>query len=278
VFWATAEDLLCITRHLLLDLNYRPELLIVGVETWTFKPPTDEHPAFPGVRRRLLNVPQLAVHHPDINRLLIPWSQFADCFSRQQLALSWRLLRDDRAARETYPPLAEHKLFQRDGTRVFYGDLYGKRWDTNIFTDTEAGQYPITRYLEDAAKSDRPDAFVNYANYDFDGLWAPRVRYFQQFVSLCTSQDVRMVFVINPVHPVFREVIRRRTPHLKNQKQLQGLLEKVQATSSAVLGVVDASRIESFNGDPQGFYDGIHYATGNADLILEQVVKLIPNQ
>ncbi len=274
VFWGAAEDFLCIARHLVDDLNHRPDLLIVGLETWTFKPPGDEHPIFPGVRRRLLNTPQLIRHHPDINGILIPWSKFVDSFSQQQLALSWRLVRGGCATRETYPPLGEHRLFDLDGTRVYYGDLYGKR-DVNIFDDVEAGVYPITEHLAEAADSDRPGAFANLAHYDFDGLWESRIGYFEQFVRFCDDRGIEIIVVINPVHPVFWDVIAERTPHLKNLAQLRNLLERIGVESPAVLGVVDASRIEDFGGDADGFYDEIHFATSNADLILELVAELI---
>ena len=41
-YWTKAEDLLCMVRHLVYDLDHRPELLIIGLDTWTIGPPADD--------------------------------------------------------------------------------------------------------------------------------------------------------------------------------------------------------------------------------------------
>ena len=274
VFVARMHDLLCIARHVVLDLDHRPELFIVGIETWTFKPPGDEHPIFPGVRRRLLNTPQLVRHHPDVRSVKLAWAKFTDCFSRQQLELSWKLLRDSRSTRERYPPLGETMLFATDGTRTYYGD-YLRHSDRNTLADADAGRYPVTQLLTERVQ-DRQYLVFELCN--FGGLWDHGVRYLEEFVELCTENDIEIVFVMNPVHPVFWSVLVERTPHLQNLQELHDLCARMERNSSAVIGILDATQIEYFGGKAKWFYDEGHHAKPNADLILQKVADLVHRQ
>lgn len=271
VFVARMHDMLCIARHIVLDLDHRPELFIVGIETWTFKPPGDEHPIFPGVRRRLLNTPQLVRHHPDVSSVKLAWSKFIDCFSSQQLELSWKLLRDPRATRQRYVSLGENDLFASDGTRTFYRD-YLRNSDLNTFVDANEGTYPVTQLLEERRKDQN---YLTFDQYDFSGLWDSAVRYLEEFVNLCDEHNIRIVFVMNPVHPVFASVICQHTPHLRNLQELHDLCARIERDSSAVIGTLDATRIEYFGGKAQWFYDESHPAAPNADLILKKVADMV---
>lgn len=274
VYWGKAEDHWCILSHLVNDLGHRPGLIVMGVDTWTFAPPADEHPIFPGVRRRLLNTPQLVRHLPDVNPVKVQWARFTDLFSGQQLRLSWRLLRGGTIGRTTRPTLLQSDRMTAGGTRLYYGDILGDRG--NIFEATEAGQYPITDLLSDLIEQGSADQ-IGYLtrNYDFERFWPRRVQFMERLLELCREQDIKVVFAINPVHPVFYDLLAKRTPHLQNLERLRGLLRGFERDYDVVLGSFDASHIDNFSGDPDGFYDPMHPATGNCDLILDRVIRLL---
>ena len=59
-------------------------LLILGLDTWALRPPRDPS-VFRGMRRRLLNTPQLARHIDWANPVTVGWCRLKDCFSQQQL-------------------------------------------------------------------------------------------------------------------------------------------------------------------------------------------------
>lgn len=276
VFWGSTEDLLCITRHFVNDLKHRPKLLILGLDTWSFVPATSEHPVFPGVRRRLLNAPQLSQHLPGVNSVKLCWANFIDALSRQQLKLSWKLLWDDRYARAKAPPLDASEWFRPDGTRIRYID-----GGENIFEAVESGVYPISQVIRRAIdEADGDGTGLHYVNrfpmYDFTEPDPVKVGYMEELLDTCQRERIRVVFVINPVHPIFYKELLQHTRHSQNLDRLRTMLAQFSEEYSIVTGIVDASDITSLDGDPDGFFDPMHPATRNCDLIIEQIAALVP--
>ena len=273
VFWGKAEDYLCIARYVTLDLNHHPELLLVGLDSWTLAPAKDEHPVFPGLRRRLLNTPQLIRHLPDVPPAKREWARFIDAFSRQHLATSWRMLR--RRPRHRIASLADSKSFQQDGTRTAIGIAYGE-WEGNFVDAVETRRYPITKHLRRVQVEDGPGGFVHFAKYDFREFRSQRIGYLRDLVELCQEQQVEIVFFLNPVHPVFREVIEENSPFLRNQSKLRQLIDQLMAEFSTVRGLVDGLEIQDL--DPGGFYDEIHPDTANGDRLIAQIAQSLERQ
>ena len=276
VFWGRSEDALCVVRHVVEDLQHRPELLIIGVDTWTFGPVEREHPVFPGMRRRLLNTPQLIRHHPDVNPVQHVWATVIDAFSRQQLEMSWKLVRRGAVRREA-PGLVESGFFAADGSRTWFGDPFGV--DGNIFPAVEGGSYPITAKLRQAvAAGDLSligplQEFYCFADFNQD-----RVTYMEELLALCQGAGIRVVFAINPLHPVLVERLARESRHQENVEQLRHLLDRFACKYCVVAGTVDASRIELIGGDPDGFFDAFHPAQRNCDLIIERIARMLEAQ
>ena len=270
VFWGKAEDYLCIARHVILDLKHRPELLLVGLDSWTLAPARDEHPVFPGLRRRLLNTPELIRHLHDVPPAKREWARFIDAFSRQHLMTSWRMLR--RCPRHHIAPLANSTMFQQDGTRKNYSSAYGE-WDGNIFDAVNARRYPITERLRRVQVEEGPSGFVHFSKYDFREFRSQRVGYLRDLVELCQEQQVELVFFLNPLHPVFREVIEEHSPFLRNQSKLRQLIGQLMTEFSTVRGLADAQEIRDL--DPQGFYDEIHPDTANGDRLIALVAQIL---
>jgi hypothetical protein len=274
VFWGRTDDFLCITRHLVHDLHHRPALLIIGMDTWTFREGENEHPVFPGVSRLLLNTPQLVKNHPDVSPVPLYWAKFIDAFSGEQLKLSWKLLHQGKP-RGAQPPLGASEFFAPDGARILFYDVYGPDPHKNIFADVEAGRYPITKYLQRLKDKGRIREMVHFNSYDFEGFSAQRIRYLDLLLDLCQREGIKVVFVMNPVHPVFWDVIAAQTPHLKNIEKLRALLKDLSKRYPAVVAVIDATRIQNFDGDPEGFFDEIHPSTHNCDLIIDRIARAV---
>lgn len=64
VFWGRSEDFYVIAKHFFDDLGERPELFVVGLDVWSFRPhePGVGTPTFPGLDRRLVNTTTLSRH------------------------------------------------------------------------------------------------------------------------------------------------------------------------------------------------------------------------
>ena len=269
VFWGRAEDFRCITHHFVDDLQHKPKLVIVGIDTWSFAPAMNEHPVFPGIRRRLLNAPQLSQHLPGVGWTKRAWANFIDSLSGQQLALSWKLFWDDRHERTEAPRLASSEWFETDGTRVRYF------WEGNeVFEAVETGAYSIT---EDIRRSIRESSqssvrFVDqFPMYNFDRMDQTKIDYMVETLDVCQRESIQVVFVINPVHPLLYQQLIAHTRHPQHLEELKTMLIQFRRDYSVVSGIIDASDITTLGGDPDGFFDPMHPATRNCDLILERV-------
>lgn len=274
VFWGRAEDYLCIVSHLVKDLDHRPSLLIIGIDTWSLGPAGTEHPVFPGLRRRLLNTPQLVKHHPDVDAFRLYWSDFIDAFSWQQLELSWKAIRDTNCKRATYLPMAQSGNFSDDGMRVQYMDPFGE--PRNIFEEVESGEFPMTRRMADFLAGPRgKELDWLAATYGFEAFNPRRVELLEELLVLCDREHIRVAFALNPTHPVFYEVLQERTSHEQNLQDLRQLLSDVKDEHPSVVGTVDTSHIDKFGGDADGFYDAFHPATRNCDPIIERIAEMV---
>lgn len=278
VFWGKSEDYLCLLNWLVKDRGHVPELAIVGIDAWTIAPADDDHPIFPGLTRELLNTPDLIKYHPDVSPIPMWWSRIIDSFSQGIIKEYYRLARGamagERVTREHWPSLTGSKLFREDGVRIMYGDAYG-RYPGNIFQMVEDGKYPIGEIIQDKLDSGRVEELIHFKTYAFTQFRQQRIDYLDSFLALASERGMRVVFVLNPVHPLFWKVLDDHTQHREHIKQLDTILNGFRKEHSALIGVVDASHIEYFGGDPTGFYDEIHPTIENADLILKKVAEVV---
>ena len=278
VFWGRAEDVYSIAKHLVNVAKVPPKLFIVGLDVWFFeKPPTQENPLNPGYRRRLLNTPQLVQHLPDMNSLQLTFMRGLDCLSNQQLQMVVKMLQSGRT-RRFYPSLKETHMFNVDGTRIYYADVYGEKAgqeNANIFSDVEKGEYNITRLFEENIIANRSQNWVHLKTYQMNDFWPKRLKFFWEFIAICKQNNINIAFVVNPLHPTFRQELVERTPYQKNLKTLMELLQESKRRYPHVVNYYDASQIAEFKGDKNHFYDEIHPATKNCDLILKQLMTIL---
>jgi len=98
-------------------------------------------------------------------------------------------------------------------------------------------------------------------------------RYFEKTLAFMNERGCEPLLVIMPVHPkVIRAV---RDEHWDNRRAsfaeyLAGLQERYRFT------VLDFTFISSFDGDPSGFYDGVHLKKANLRRLLRAAVRKAP--
>ena len=97
--------------------------------------------------------------------------------------------------------------------------------------------------------------------------------YFEKTVKLFNRRGIVPVAVIMPYHPRVLEAFRPVGWESKVDR-LRKYLRALQ--SRCDLRVVDLLDIESFGGDPDGFYDGAYVTTKNARRIIRHVVDVAP--
>ncbi len=269
VFWGMAEDALCIANYVVLDLEHRPELLIVGIDTWTFRG-DDETCA----HRNLSNTPQLIRQHPDLPTARYLWKRSLELASSQQLSLAWRIVRRG-AERRKQLPLGGAGIFAPDGTRILFNDVYGK-WSDNIFEHVDRGTYSLTDRLHPFGDRTEFGKIHHFKNYCSPAHSAKRLGYIDQLVELCATHDIRLAFVLNPIHPLFWRVLTEHTDHLDDVTRLRRHFATLERQhGETVVGVLDATQVERFDGDPDGFFDEIHPSTRNSDLMLEHLHAIV---
>ena len=93
---------------------------------------------------------------------------------------------------------------------------------------------------------------------------------------MCLAGIVELVFFLNPVHPVFREVVAQETQFLRHIANLRTLIEALETEFSVVRGLVDGQTIPGL--DPLGYYDELHPDTANGDLLIQAISRHLDGQ
>lgn len=104
--------------------------------------------------------------------------------------------------------------------------------------------------------------------------WRSNQRYFARTLALLNSIGVRPVIVIMPTHPWAIELLGEKRWREQRQRLLDSLAEMAKLHDFALL---DYTRIESFGGDPDDFYDGVHVKAENARRIVDAAVRDAPD-
>lgn len=266
---AQADDHLCLLRHLIVDLDYRPDWLIVGIETWTFAPPAEARAIIPGARRALINVPAWIRHHPQGQWHRRAWAKTVDCFSREHLRASWRALFRDQRTRGPFAPMGDSFLAE-DGTLIYEDDDTLKLGGVS-YTLAELRRAGVTRLLREVAQHGAVDQLERLRYYRFDGLWQPRVERFEMFLEACRWNGIHVLLVLTPLHPLGRELLKDVPEHARNSSELEALVHRWTVEDAGMVRVFDASHIESFDGDADDFYDEMHCGPENSRRIIERL-------
>lgn len=113
---------------------------------------------------------------------------------------------------------------------------------------------------------------TNYANFVFgrdawDGVEAEPLDEFRRVVRLANRHgDVPTVF-ITPYHPIAEAQLAEHDLAGRRAEVLERL-RRLQAEEELRFALVDLSELDSFGGDPDQFYDGVHMTPENTDRVL----------
>jgi len=97
--------------------------------------------------------------------------------------------------------------------------------------------------------------------------------YFEQTLRLLSEMGTTQAVVLMPLHPRLLTAV-RAAGWQKRHDEVVTYLAGIQGRYG--FGLLDDSRLASFGGDPQGFYDGFHIKRANARKLTRSVVAKLP--
>ena len=271
VLGASTDDYYCIISYLVNDLGLRDGLIIIGLDSWVFQSQQPEHPVFPGIDRRLLNCPALVKYHPSINIINATWANVVDALSMQQTLLSVSDLRNHNK-RQMQVPLEDYHGFNTDGTLNVYQDLLHHKGNIRDLVDT--GQYDINEYMEHLKSSQEFYTHPGYLRYRIDQFSDEKIELFDKAIALSGKNGIRMILILNPVHPVFTQLLESHFNYDGHLAHFKSIITSLKNKYDNIPVVFDATDLASFGGSDRGFYDAIHPSTPNSDLLLKKAVEL----
>lgn len=275
VFWGRPEDFYAIAEHLYEDLGERPEMFIVGLDVWSLRrPEVIGNPVFEGMRRRLINTPTLSRHLDEYSRVKHAWASVTDALSQQHLEEGFRARRG--TTRAPWPESLPTRELSAWGGRTWYVNSYNwevERVGTDVFEAVEAGTLRISDAFRERVLKDPRREFDFFSQYVFDELWPKRVDYLERFLASAEEHGTKVAVVLNPVQPLFRQYLLEKSPYASLLERQKALLREMQERHPNLIIVLDVTRIEELGADPEGFFDEIHPATRNCDLILERLAE-----
>jgi hypothetical protein len=228
------EDYLAILRMYQSQTGRLPKAVVLGVDIAALN---DTVPA----DARISSEPRLFRHIQSD----IPWHEEFDRYSQllslHQTKSSFESIRRllKRTCRES-DLLAEDEYFGPDG--VIH---YARR-----SLEIERGEYDFEAAL-DFNQREFQALFSNFRN-----LSTTRLRFLREAVQLCTANDCRVYLFTTVHHPRLREPLIAKTKFaLRESEAIEWLQNLSQETGARF---VDLGKIESFDGDPASFVDGIH--------------------
>jgi hypothetical protein len=104
----------------------------------------------------------------------------------------------------------------------------------------------------------------------WDGPSPIRVAYWEDLLALCADRGIRVYAFMTPAHP--------RMSALLDELGAERVFKQVSDYFSSSIGEVggtfrDYTRLESFGGDPNIFYDEMHMRSANCDILLRHLLS-----
>jgi len=247
VNYAKPEDHLAMLRHFHEHFGAMPKTVVIGLDVHGFNDnlPTDA---------RLLNNQKLLCQIKDA----VP---FKERFQSLKELLSWkqtkssvdsikRLLKDDASDG------AHDESFQDDGLIVYH---------------TREQQIAEGKYDFDSAMDYSKREYKQLFN-DYGKLSRKRIEFFLKTVDACRASGTRVIVFLTPMHPELAEYLDGTTTYLDRRDELVALLSS--QAQRREFGFSDLSELETFDGEPSLFVDGIHPLESNTRRIIDRLVKL----
>jgi hypothetical protein len=207
--------------------------------------------------------------------LRVVWFLHVEAFRKQ--GLSPGLLQDESLSRWFPPALieSERKKLPKSPAQVPKGrDLALTRFGSDGVVlrnrydiAVERGQ-PLARAIDWSIKT----ALARYATTDA-ALYPRSQRYFEQTLQLLSDMGTTQAVVLMPLHPRLLAAV-RTAGWQERHDEVVNYLTELQGRYG--FGLLDASHLASFHGDPEQFYDGFHIKRANARKLTRTVVAELP--
>ncbi|MCA9259799.1 MAG: hypothetical protein KDA61_11395 [Planctomycetales bacterium] len=247
MYYGRSEDFLAILRAYHSAYDAWPEMLVVGVDVDAFV----EHP---GPDARLIRHDVLRGQIPE----LLSWDDasrpYRELISWQQTTASLRSLRHGEAMRRE---AAEEESFAHDGKIV-----YNRRE-----AELSRGAYDLHSACEYTRKEYRR-LFQGYRRLD-----PMRVAAWNSLTTVCREHDVELVAFLTPYRTETLESVQSTGQFAPRRTEVLELLEATLPSSGRL---ADLTEIESFDGDPALFVDGVHPLEANTRRMIDVLLSHAP--
>ncbi|MGE5672989.1 MAG: hypothetical protein ACM3XM_03760 [Mycobacterium leprae] len=236
------EEWYAMLSHALNDLHWHPKALVLGVDAETLfyhGDPNDDLLSSPDLRK-YLPLQMWAGSLLNRTKLLISYDQ--TLLSKKALGLAMEPNQQPKAI-----------TFESNGLLHYVG------WEKAVQDGTYQLGYEVN--IKDYQRR-------YAATADFD---AQRQSLFERTLDLAARNQIQVYLFLTPFHPGVLAAM-QQDPDFNRVRSavlpyLQGMTEKYPGVT-----FTDLTDIHSFGGDPNNFFDGVHYRQENARLILARLL------
>ena len=282
-YWARMTENWSWLNFILRDLAQKPDMIILGLETWTFRPDSDGPFIYPRIRRRLINTPILFQYVDEYHPGRVILSKIFDLISYQHLQFGLEALMTGEKRTGFRNTDQNTEDFNSDGSGPYgeekpdeffapiqINEFYRKLHRGDIHLDERETAQAHERYMArtDVVIQKELDTF--FPGEDFD---AREVALFSRFVELCEAHSIPLIILLMPTHPYYHDKLLRHTEHERHLRSLRALAAKTTAGRAMKTMVFDASDLREFGGDPIAFHDMYHMKPSNGRRLLDHALK-----
>ena len=104
----------------------------------------------------------------------------------------------------------------------------------------------------------------------YDGIEQAPLDEFTDAIRIANEHGEVPTVFLTPYHPLAEDLLQKYGIE-ERTREVQALLRRLQREGDVEFELVDASELASFEGDPAGFYDGIHMTPENTERVLELI-------
>jgi hypothetical protein len=240
------EDFLAIVQFYKNSTGHFPRSVLIGVDVASL------NDVVPG-DARLVAEPKLY----SCVRNKIPWTEEYDrlsqLFSYQQFVSSLRSLRNCFVVNASETEKKPMEVYDPDGV-IQYLQRQAERLE---------GKYDF----EKAIQQDQKELLSVLGS--MTRLSPRRLGYLQEVVSQCEQQGCQVTLFLTVHHPTLRKTLSQKTEFERFEHDAKIALQRIADECQARF--VDLSSLDTFDGDPNEFVDGIHPLEPNTRLMIDRL-------
>ena len=233
-----ADDYYLLLRSAVEKAHVQPKLVLISLDVEAFH--GSRYVNNFGVDYRVIQAREFGEFLPWNKRIAAGWIGFTRLFVWQQTELSLRSIK--------------MMLRRRLGRAGAFQGVYESDPDGLVhFTIFEADRAKGSYNLDKRVQGDVPGYVKKYQA--FTSLSAERQAYFEKTIHYAQEHGARVIVYVPPLQPKM-EIALSSTPYAVRKKEVLAYVRRVCAENKVEFH--DYSDLNSFGGDPAGFFDGVH--------------------